>query len=253
LLPRHRQTLESTFISDQVLSKGYPLLYALLAPVQTCARRTIKVLDLNTSQAFKTPHTVLASITSTITNTKTYAAAAMKSALIKDQRATGRTKGVGATEPPLKTPLMQSSIQEPTGQPMGIAAIKPGMLTRDKLCAVLCKVLGIQKPTPVQTEAPIQVKAICIAYKHSRMPARQTEFKPVQGNKKPTIGTSDNHHVTPPKNQLMKSQECFHCHKSGHYAHHCRTKRRADQDRPGTTIIKATSAQVTKPGLTTAN
>ena len=68
-----------------------------------------------------------------MTNTKTYAAAAMKSALIKDQRATGRTKGIGATEPPLKTPSMQSSIQEPTGQPMGIAAIKPGMLTRDEL------------------------------------------------------------------------------------------------------------------------
>jgi len=188
-----------------------------------------------------------------MTNTKTYAAAAMKSVLIKDQRATGRTKGIGATEPPLKMPSMQSSIQEPTGQPMGIAAIKPGMLTRDKLCAALCKVLGIQKPPPVQTEAPIQVKAICVAYKHSRMPAQQTGFKPAQGNKKPTIGTNDNHHVIPPKNQLMRSCECFHCHKSGHYARHCRTKRQADQDRPGTTVIKATSAQVTKPGLTTAN
>ena len=148
---------------------------------------------------------------------------------------------------------MQSSIQEPTGQPMGIAAIKPGMLTRDELRTAIYKVLGIQKPLPVQTEAPVQVKAICIAYKHSRMPARQTGFKPTQGNKKPTIGTSDNHHVIPPQNQLMRSRECFHCHKSGHYAHHCRTKRRADQDRPGTTVIKATSAQVTKPGLTTAN
>jgi len=44
-------------------------------------------------------------------NAKIYAAvAAMKSALIKDQRATGRSKGIGATKPPLKTPLMQSSI-----------------------------------------------------------------------------------------------------------------------------------------------
>jgi len=188
-----------------------------------------------------------------MTNTKTYAAVAMKSALIKDQRATGRTKGVGATEPPLKTPLMQSSIQEPTGQPMGITTIKPGMLTREELRAALCEVLGIQKPPPVQTEAPVQAKAICVAYKHSRMPARQIGFKPVQGNKKPTIGTNDNHHIIPPKNQLMRSCECFHCHKSRHYARHCRTKCRADQDHPGTTVIKATSAQVTKPGLTTAN
>jgi len=85
------------------------------------------------------------------------------------------------------------------------------------------------------------------------MPAWQTGFKPVRGNKKPTIGTNNNHYIIPPKNQLIRSRECFHCHKSGHYARHCCTKRRADQDCPGTTIIKATSAQVTKPGLTIAN
>jgi len=187
-------------------------------------------------------------------NKKTYAVAAtMKSVLIKDQRATGRPKGVGAMESPLKMPLMQSSIQEPTGQPMGIAAIKPGMLTRDELHAALCEALGIQKPPPVQTEAPVQVKAICIAYKHSKMPAWQTGFKPVRGNKKPTIGTNNNHHIIPPKNQLMRSHECFHCHKSRHYVHHCHTKRQADQDHPGTTVIKTTSTQVTKLGLTIAN
>jgi len=37
----------STSILDQVLSKGHPLVHALLAPVQIRARRTIKVLDLN--------------------------------------------------------------------------------------------------------------------------------------------------------------------------------------------------------------
>jgi len=38
----------STSISDQVLSKGHPLVHTLLAPVPISARRTIKVLDLNT-------------------------------------------------------------------------------------------------------------------------------------------------------------------------------------------------------------
>jgi len=187
-------------------------------------------------------------------NAKTYAAvAAMKSALIKDQRATGRSKGVGATEPPLKMPLMQSSIQEPTGQTMGIAAIKPGMLMRDELHAALCEALSIRKPPPVQIGEPVQVKAICATYKHSRMPAWQTGFKIVQGNKKPTTGTSNNHHIIPPDHQLIKSCEYFHCHKHGHYACNCCTRCQANHDRPGTATIKASSTQGTAPVIALSN
>ena len=136
---------------------------------------------------------------------------------------------------------------------MGIAVIKPGMLTRDKLHVALYKALGIQKPPPVQTGEPVQVKAICAAYKHSRMPAWQTGFKVVRGNKKPTTGTNDNYHVIPPESQLMRSRECFHCHKHGHYACHCCTKCRADRDHPGTTVIKAISAQSTAPVIISTN
>jgi len=51
LYPFTPSTSVSTSISDQVLSKGHLFVHALLAPVQTCARRTIKVLDLNSKAA----------------------------------------------------------------------------------------------------------------------------------------------------------------------------------------------------------
>ena len=84
------------------------------------------------------------------------------------------------------------------------------------------------------------------------MPAWQTGFKVVKGNQKPTTGTNDNHHVIPPDHQLIRSHECFHCHKCGHYARNCRTRCRADYNHPGT-ATKVTSAQGTAPVIGSTN
>jgi len=41
---------------------------------------------------------------------------------------------------------------------------------------------------------------------------------------------NEGHKRIPPPDKLMRSKECFHCHKKGHYACNCQVKRRVNHD-----------------------
>ena len=145
-------------------------------------------------------------MTTLANNARTYAAvAAMKSTPhIKDQKATGRPKGVtttgcsttGVGAIKLTTDRLY---QGTTGSPMGVAKVQimqPQGNAKSMLHKALYKVFNIKEPMIMEQKDPIKVNAICYS----------------------------GHKHIPPPDKLMRSKECFHCHKKGHYAHNCRIK-----------------------------
>ena len=170
---------------------------------------------------------------------------------IQDQRATGRSNGTHVT---------RQSTQEPTGATMGI---KTNMMTQEELRAMLYQVFDIKTPAPTpapihepkEPTSPIQVNAICLTgkvYKH-QLHIRSEWKNPHTGwaIKKPNQGKIDDHSIIPPEDQLMRSHECFHCHKRGHYARNCCTKKKIDCKEA--LMIKVISAPSTSPVMTSAN
>ena len=137
--------------------------------------------------------------------------------------------------------------------------IKANMMTQEELHAMLYQIFKIKTPAPVpkpeEPIGPIQVNAICLkgkVYKH-QLHARSKWKNPRTGwaIKKPNQGKIDDHSIIPPENQLMRSRECFHCHKCGHYARNCHTKKKID--RKEAPMIKVISVPSTFPVITLAN
>jgi len=181
-------------------------------------------------------------MTTLVNNTKTYAAvAAIKSAPhTKDQKATGRPKGIIATGR-LTTgvgaikPTTDQSYQGTTGSSMGetkAQKTQPQDEAKAKLHKALYKIFDIKEPTIMEQKDPIKVKAICY------LGGRYSASLVTQPNKKSFTKYGGHKHVPPP-DKLMRSKECFHCHKKGHYARNCRVKRRINHDQKEVAEISA--------------
>jgi len=168
-----------------------------------------------------------------VNNTKTYAmvTATRHAPHIQDQKATGRPKGITTTGC-LTTGVgaikltTDRSYQETTGSPMGeTKAHKKTQLQGDAktmLRKALYKIFDIKAPIVTEIKDPIEVNATCYAGR------RYSTSLVTQSNKKTLYG---GHKHIPPPDKLIRSKECFHCHKKGHYARNCRVKRQVDHNR----------------------
>ena len=173
-------------------------------------------------------------MTTLVKNAKTYAAvAAIKSAPhIQDQKATGRPKGVttigrSTTGVGAIKPTTDRSYQETTGSSMGETKTQK-MQSQDeakaKLRKALYEIFDVKELTIMKQENLIEVKAIC--YSGGRYRASLVT-RPI----KTSFMKNGGHKRVPPPDKLMRSKECFHCHKKGHYARNCRVKHRVNHDR----------------------
>jgi len=177
-------------------------------------------------------------MTTLVNNMKTYAtAAATKSAPhIQNQRATGRPKGVTATGC-LTTgvgaikPTTDRPYQGTTGSPMGTAKahiMQPQGDAKEMLHKALYEIFDIKAPIVTETKDPIEVNTLCFAGKyHHYGIASQVNHMFYRNSTRPQ---DNSHKHAPPSNKLMRSLECFHCHKKGHYTHHCQVRRQGDHN-----------------------
>jgi len=181
-------------------------------------------------------------MTTLINNTKTYAAvAAMKSAPhIKDQKATGRPKGVTATGRSttgvgaIKL-TKDRSYQGTTGSPMGETKVQK-MQSQDEAKAMLRKALyeifDVKETTVIEQKDPIEVNATCYSGgQYSTSMLNRPQIK--------TMLEYGGHKRAPLPDKLMRSKECFHCHKKGHYARNCQVRCRVNHDRQEVAVINA--------------
>jgi len=186
-------------------------------------------------------------MTTLANNARTYATvAAIKSAPhIKDQKATGRSKGVTVTGRSTTgvraiKPTTDRSHQETTGSPMGETKAQKMQSQSDAktmLRKALYEIFDIKAPIVTKPENPIEVNAVCYTGKYHRYGiASQVNHMFYKNSMRPQ---DNGHKYAPPTNKLMRSLECFHCHKKGHYARHCQVKRRDDHDRQEVAVINA--------------
>ena len=152
--------------------------------------------------------------------------AAMKSAPhIQDQKATGRPKGVTATgrlttEVRAIKPTTDWSYQGTTGSSMGERKVhkkmQPQNDAKTMLRKALYKVFDVKEPTIIEQKDPIEVNAICyVGGRYSTSIVTQPQMKNMSFTK------YGGHKHVPPPDELMRSKECFDCHKKGHYARNC--------------------------------
>jgi len=176
------------------------------------------------------PHPHQEVMTTLANNARTYAAvAAMKSAPhIQDQKATGRPKGITTTGRSttgvgaIKLTTDQS-YQGTTGSPMGETKAhkktQPQGDTKAMLHKALYEIFNIKALIVMETKDPIKVNALCFAGKyHHHGIASQVNHMFYKSSMQPQ---DNGHKHAPPTNKLIRSLECFHCHKKGHYARHC--------------------------------
>jgi len=159
-----------------------------------------------------------------VNNTKTYAAVAAtrRTSHIQDQKATGRPKGVtvtgrSTTEVRAIKPTTDQSYQGTTGSSMGetkAQKTQPQDKAKAKLHKALYEIFDVKEPTIMEQKDPIEVKAIC--YLGGRYSASL-----VTRPNKMSFTKYGGHKRVPPPDKLMRSKECFHCHKKGHYACNC--------------------------------
>jgi len=172
-------------------------------------------------------------MTTLVNNARTYAAAAAtKSAPhIKDQKATGRPKGVIATgcsttEVGAIKPTTDRSYQETTGSPMGetkAQKTQPQDKAKAMLRKALYKIFNVKEPMIIEQKDPIEVNATCYSGgRYSTSMLNRPQIKNTLEYR--------SHKRIPPPDKLMRSKECFHCHKKGHYACHCQVRRRVNHD-----------------------
>jgi len=178
---------------------------------------------------------------------KTYAAvAAMKSAPhIQDQRATGRPKGIiviGCLTTGVRAikPTTDRSYQETTGSSMGetkAQKTQPQGNAKTMLCKALYEIFDIKALIIMEPKDPIEVNALCFAGKYHRHGiASQVNHRFYKNSTRPQ---DNGHKYAPPSNKLMRSLECFHCHKKGHYACHCQVRCQVNHDRQEGAVISA--------------
>jgi len=156
----------------------------------------------------------------------------MKSAPhIQDQKATGRPKGITTTGCSTTgvgaiKPTTDQLYQGTTGSPMGETQAHKKMQSQGNVKSMLCKALygifDIKAPIVTETKDPIEVNALCFVGKyHHHGIASQVNH---MFYKNATWPQDNGHKYAPPSNKLLRSLECFHCHKKGHYARHCQVR-----------------------------
>jgi len=169
---------------------------------------------------------------------KTYAAVAATRCTphIQDQKATGRPKGVtttgcSTTEVRAIKPTTDWSYQGTTGSSMGetkAQMTQPQGDAKSMLCKALYEIFDIKAPIVMKTKDPIKVNALCFAGKyHHHGIASQVNH---MFYKNSTWPQDNGHKYAPPSNKLMRSLECFYCHKKGHYARHCQVRHQVNHD-----------------------
>jgi len=159
-----------------------------------------------------------------VNNTKIYAAVAATRCTphIQDQKATGRPKGITVTGRSTTgvgaiKPTINRSYQETTGSPMGetkAQKMQPQDKAKAKLRKALYKIFDVKEPTIIKQKDPIEVNAIC--YLGGRYNTSLVT-RPI----KMSFTKYEGHKHIPPPDKLIRSKECFHCHKKGHYACNC--------------------------------
>jgi len=179
-------------------------------------------------------------MTTLVNNTKTYAAVAAtrRAPHIQDQKATGRPKGITATGCSTTgvgaiKPTTDQSYQGTTESSMGETQAHKKMQLQDKAKAMLRKALykifDVKEMIVTEVKDPIKVNALCLSGRnHGYSLASQTNHK---FYKKVTWPQDNGHKYAPPPDKLRRSQECFHCHKKGHFTHNCQSKHPVDHDR----------------------
>ena len=172
-------------------------------------------------------------MTTFINNMKTYAtvAATRRAPHIQDQKATGRPKGITATGR-LTTgvgaikPTTDWSYQGTTGSPMGETKVQKMQLqnkAKTMLRRALYKVFDVKELMIIEQKDPIEVNAICYS-------GRQYSASLVTQPIKMSFTKYGGHKHVPPPDKLIRSKECFHCHKKGHYACNCQVKCQVNHD-----------------------
>jgi len=172
-------------------------------------------------------------MTTLVNNMKTYAtvAATRRAPHIQDQKATGRPKGITATGRSTTgvraiKPTTDRSYQGTTGSSMGetkVQKMQPQGNAKSMLRKALYEIFNIKAPIVTETKDPIKVNALCFAGRyHCHGIASQVNH---MFYKNLTWPQDNGHKYAPPSNKLMRSLECFHCHKKGHYACHCQVRR----------------------------
>jgi len=102
----------------------------------------------------------------------------------------------------------------------------------------LYEIFDIKAPIVTESQDPIEVKAVCFAGKyHRHSTASQVNHMFYKNLMQPQ---DNGHKHAPPSNKLMRSLECFHCHKKGHYARQCQIRRQVNHDRQEVAVINAT-------------
>jgi len=178
-------------------------------------------------------------MTTLANNARTYAmAATTKSAPhIKDQKATGRPKGItttgcSTTEVGAIKPTTDWSYQGTTGLPIGetkAQMTQPQGDAKSMLHKALYETFDIKAPIVTKPKDPIKVNALCFAGKYHRHGiASQVNHMFYKNSTQPQ---DNSHKYVPPTNKLMRSLECFHCHKKGHYTCHCQVRCQVNHDR----------------------
>jgi len=149
-------------------------------------------------------------------NTKIHAVVAAKERTphAQVQRATGRSKATDQSSTAELT--IDRSHQGTTGSPTGIAKaqmMQPESDAKKMLRKALYKIFGVkEKPaTKKAKENPIEVNAICYSGRRygTSLGTRPRNIPHMK---------YEGHKRAPPPDKLMRSKECFHCHKKGHYA-----------------------------------
>jgi len=163
-------------------------------------------------------------MTTLVNNTKTYAAVAATRCAphIQDQKATGRPKGVTVTGRSTTgvgaiKPKTDRLYQGTTGSSMGetkAQKTQPQNEAKTMLRKALYKIFDVKELMVIKQEDPIEVNATCYSGgRYSTSMLNRPQIK--------TMLEYGGHKHMPPPDKLMRSKECFHCHKKGHYAHHC--------------------------------
>jgi len=92
----------------------------------------------------------------------------------------------------------------------------------------LYKIFNIKVLIVTEPEDPIKVNTLCyVGKRHRYGTASQINHMFYKNSMRPQ---DKGHKHAPLSNKLMRSLECFHCHKKGHYACNCQVRRQVNHD-----------------------